>query len=295
MNYLKFYQLNEQPFSISVDNRFFYNSDQHSEALVRLKYAAEHRKGLAVLVGDVGTGKTTLARRMLDELNEDQFESALLVVIHASISSHWLLRKIAIQLGIEGPSDEKASLLSQLYDRLVEIKDSGKKAVVLIDEAQMRHHKETMEEFRGMLNIEVEGKKLITFVFFGLSSLDDTLALDKPLQQRVAVRYQLRPFSEKATQAYMKCRLEVAGAQKQLFSDGAIAAIHKYSEGLPRLINTICDNALLEGFLVKKETIDEKMIQEVASDLKLSTSDWQSYRPLNDILKETFLSWVIEH
>lgn len=272
MNYLDFYQLNEQPFSISVDNRFYYNSDQHSESLLRLKYAAEHRKGLAVLVGDVGTGKTTLARRMLDELDENQFESALLVVIHTSITSEWLLRKIAAQLGVEKPSENKADLLTQLYRRLVEINEAQKKALVLVDEAQMLHNKETMEEFRGLLNIELDGKKLITFIFFGLPSLDDTLALDKPLQQRIAVRYQLKSFSQEATEAYIKCRLDVAGAQKQLFAIDSLSAIHQYSGGIPRLINTICDNALLEGFLRKKEIIDEKMIQEIATDLKLSDS-----------------------
>ncbi|MFQ5597865.1 MAG: ExeA family protein [Nitrospiria bacterium] len=272
MNYLDFYQLNEQPFSISVDNRFFYNSDQHSEALLRLKYAAEHRKGLAVLIGDVGTGKTTLARRMLDELDETQFDSALLVVIHTSITSEWLLRKIAVQLGVEGPNNDKAALLNQLYNRLIDIKDAGKKAVVLVDEAQMLHRKETMEEFRGMLNIEFESNKLITFIFFGLPSLDDTLALDKPLQQRIAVRYQLRSFSDKATEAYIQCRLEVAGAKRPLFDDGAISAIYTYSNGIPRLINTLSDNALFEGFLRRKEKIGEKMIQEVAADLKLPES-----------------------
>lgn len=272
MDHLKFYQLREQPFSISVDNRFYFNSQQHSEALLRLKYAAEHRKGLAVIVGNVGTGKTTLARRMLDELDEKQYESALLVVIHTSISSEWLLRKIAVQLGVEAPSEIKADLLSQLYKRLVAIHEAGKKAVVLVDEAQMLHNKEIMEEFRGILNIEYDSQKLITFIFFGLSELDDAMALDKPLQQRIAIRYPLRSFPEAVTNEYIKCRLEIAGAQKPLFSEKALAAIHHYAEGIPRLINTICDNALFEGFLIKKELIDEKMIQEIASDLNLTTS-----------------------
>jgi general secretion pathway protein A len=269
MSYLEFYNLKEQPFSISVDNRFYYNSNQHSHALVKLKYAAEERKGLAVLVGGTGTGKTTLARRMLDELEEDKFESALLVVIHASITSEWLLRKIAMQLGVQDPLEEKTELLSQLYNRLVEIHDSGKKAVVLIDEAQMLQRKEVMEEFRGILNIELEGQKLITFIFFGLTDLDTYLALDKPLQQRIAVRYELQSFTEKSTEEYIRYRLEVAGGKKELFTKGSLTAIHKYSEGIPRLINRICDNALLEGFLRKKDKIEEEMIQEVVSDLKL--------------------------
>jgi len=273
MNHLEFYRLREQPFSISLDNRFYFDSQQHAEALLRLKYAVEHRKGLAVIVGNIGTGKTTLARRMLDELDEAQYESALLVVIHTAITPEWLLRKIAVQLGVESPSEVKTDLLTQLYRRLVDIYESGKKAVVLVDEAQMLHNKEIMEEFRGILNIEYDSQKLITFIFFGLSELDESMALDKPLQQRIAIRYPLRSFSEKVTKAYINYRLEIAGAQKTLFSDTALMAIHHFSEGIPRLINTICDNALFEGFLIKKELIDEKMIQEIAGDLNLKPSN----------------------
>ena len=98
MSYLEYYRLNEQPFSISVDNRFYYDNQQHADALVRLLYAASERKGLAILVGDVGAGKTTLARRLLDQLDETQFESALLIIIHTAITSQWLLKKISTQL-----------------------------------------------------------------------------------------------------------------------------------------------------------------------------------------------------
>jgi len=271
MSYIDFYQLKEQPFSISVDSRFYYNSDQHSEALLRLHYAAEQRKGLAVLVGGLGTGKTMLARRLLEELSETSYESALLVVIHTAITSDWLLRKVALQLGIGLPADEKSRLLTQLYNRLLEIYDSGKKAVVLIDEAQMLHRREVMEEFRGLLNIEIDGKKLISFIFFGLDNLDDTLALDPPLQQRVAVRCQLKSFTEQATKDYISYRLDVAGAEKRLFTEEALPLIHQASRGIPRLINTICDNALLEAFLRKQLLIDKSLIEEVAIDLNLSS------------------------
>ena len=269
MNYIHYYKLKEQPFSTAIDNRFYYNSNQHAEALLKLKYAAEQRKGLAIVVGGIGAGKTTLARQLLEELNEAQYESALLVVIHAEITSEWILRKIAVQLGVEDPVENKVALLTQLYNRLLEIYDSGKKAVVLIDEAQMLHHKEVMEEFRGLLNIEINSQKLITFIFFGLTELDEALALDKPLQQRVAIRYELHSLTGKTTEDYIRFRLEIAGTQKALFSDEALLAIHEFSKGFPRLINTLCDNALLEGFLRKKELIDEKIIREVAGDLKL--------------------------
>ena len=269
MSYLEYYNLKEEPFSISVDNRFYYNSKQHADALIRLKYAAEQRKGLALLVGDIGAGKTTLARRLLDELDENNYESALLVVIHGGVTSEWLLRKISIQLGVERPADVKTDLLGQLYNRLVEIHEKKKRTVVLIDEAQMLQTKEVMEEFRGILNIEMDGHKLITFILFGLQEMDQHLALDEPLKQRVAIRYHLQAFTEKTTEDYVKYRLQIAGSKKELFTPSAYSAIHQYSKGIPRLINTLCDNALLEGFLRKKERIDHDMIQEIVVDLKM--------------------------
>ncbi|MEW6323763.1 MAG: AAA family ATPase [Nitrospirota bacterium] len=269
MDYLEYYQLKEQPFSIAVDNRFYYNSSQHSEALIRLRYAADTQKGLALLVGDVGAGKTTLARRLLDELDERFFHAALLVVIHAGVTPEWLVRKITMQLGVEKPSDDKTELLSQLYRRLVELHDQNKKAVVLIDEAQMLGTKGLMEEIRGILNIELDGQKLLTFVLFGLQELDNNLSLDLPLKQRVAIRYQLTSFTLATTEDYVRYRLQIAGATRDLFSKSALKAVHDYSGGIPRLINTICDNALLEGFLRKKEQLEPELIREVAADLKL--------------------------
>lgn len=273
MSYLEFYKLKEQPFTNTVDTKFYYNSAQHSEALLRLKHAIGTMKGLAVLVGGIGTGKTTLARRMLDELGEKEFESALLVIIHANITPEWLLKKIITQLGVEDLPDDKTELLSKLCKRLIEIHEEGKKAVVLIDEAQMLQTKELMEEFRGILNIETDGNKLITFVLFGMPELDSCLSLDEPLRQRIAMRYKLQSFEESTTEEYIKFRLKIAGCSSELFTKDALEAIHNYSHGIPRLINTICDNALLEGFLRKKIKIDASIIKEVVNDLGLTNNN----------------------
>lgn len=273
MDYLEFYGLKEQPFTNSINNRFYYNSAQHCEALLRLKYAVNTMKGLAVLIGGVGTGKTTLARRMLDELNEEEYESALLVIIHSSVTAEWLLKKIAMQLGVEDIPEDKMNLLSRVYHRLIEIHESGKKAVVLIDEAQMLNSREIMEEFRGLLNLEVPGGKLVSFVFFGLSELDDILSLDEPLKQRVAVKYRLKSFTLDTTEEYVKHRLHIAGCDCELFTMEALEVIHLYSRGVPRLINTVCDNALLEGYLTKRQKVDRDIIEEVACDFGLNIED----------------------
>ncbi|MDP2166905.1 MAG: AAA family ATPase [Thermodesulfovibrionales bacterium] len=270
MDYLEYYKLREQPFSNIVDNRFYYNSTEHSHALIKLRYAIDTKKGLAVVIGETGAGKTTLARRLLEDLDENLYEAALLVIIHSSVSSEWLLKKFAIQLGISDVKESKVELLSQIYKRLYEINEQGKTAVVLMDEVQMLKSKEIMEEFRGLLNMEMADGKMINLIFFGLGDMEDVLSLDEPLKQRVAVRINLKAFSEENTRDYISHRLEIAGSGKDLFTKGAVKAIYYYSKGLPRLINTICDNALLEGFLFKAETIDESVIKAVAIDLGLN-------------------------
>ncbi len=272
MDYLEFYKLKEHPFSNAVENKFYYNSALHAEAIVRLKYAVDSMKGLAVVLGDIGTGKTTLARKMLDELDENQYEAALLVVLHSSVTADWLMRKIAVQLGVETPVTNKVELLGQLYERLLEIHESGLKTVVLMDEVQMLQTKEIMEEFRGLLNMEAPGGKLITFVFFGLPELENILALDEPLKQRVAVMCRMKAFTDTITEDYIKHRLKVAGCEENIFMQDAVKAVHLFSNGVPRLINTICDNALLEGFLLKRKQIDKDVIESVAVSLGLEAA-----------------------
>jgi general secretion pathway protein A len=270
MSYEQFYHLREQPFSNTPDPRFFFEVDQHADVLARLMHAVNTMKGLAVVIGDVGTGKTTLARRMLDQLDDNQYESALLVIIHSSITSEWLLRKIASQIGVEGVAADKVSILSQIYQRLVELHQAGRKAVVLIDEANMLQQQELMEELRGFLNLEVPGSKLLTFILFGLPNLEANLTLDAPLVQRVAVKCRLTSLKPEVTRAYIRHRLKVAGATRDIFSDEVLNQIAIESQGIPRLINTISDNVLLEGYLLKRENIDVQLVKDVARDLGLT-------------------------
>lgn len=269
MSYLEHYGLEREPFSNAPDARFYFNSDQHSQALVRLMYAVDSNKGLAVLVGDVGTGKTTLARRMLDNLPEERYESSLLVMVHSGITPEWILTRIALQLGVKDPAGDRLKLLRQLYNRLLDIEDEGKRAVVLIDEAQMLQSRELMEEFRGLLNLEIPGKKLLNIVFFGLPEVEECLALDEPLAQRVAVKYNLKSMTVETTTAYIKHRLQIAGATQILFEDGVIPLIHQYSGGVPRLVNTLSDNCLFEAFLCKMHKVDSRIAHSVAGDFGL--------------------------
>jgi type II secretory pathway predicted ATPase ExeA len=273
MSYLEHFGLTEEPFSNAPVSRFYFESPQHQQALVRLSHAVSRMRGLSVLVGDIGAGKTTLARRLLDALPEEEYEAALFVIIHSGVTASWLLRRIALQLGVENPAQEKLALLSQLYQRLVQIHEQGRKAVVLIDEAQMLETREVMEEFRGLLNLEVPERKLISFVFFGLPEIEKNLRLDPPLAQRVAMRYRLEPLNPDSTRSYVDHRLHTAGSARSPFTPAAIDVLHHLSGGSPRIINTLCDNALFEAYLAGETTVDAPRIEEIARNLALGAAD----------------------
>ncbi|PLX90764.1 MAG: AAA family ATPase [Desulfuromonas sp.] len=270
MGYAAYFNLEREPFSNAPNDSFYFNSEQHNRALLRLMYSVDSDKGLAVLVGGVGTGKTTLARRMLDNLPVERYESSLLVMIHSAITPEWILTRISMQLGVKNPDGNPLRLLKQLYERLLQIDDEGRKAVVLIDEAQMLQSRELMEEFRGLLNLEIPGKKLLNIVFFGLPELEESMKQDEPLAQRIAVKYTLKPLSSEASISYIHHRIQVAGGVNTPFAPDALTAVHKYSGGVPRLINTICDNALLETFLRRDEQVSMSIVQNVAEDLGLA-------------------------
>jgi general secretion pathway protein A len=273
MSYLDHFGLTEEPFSNAPVSRFYFESPQHQQALVRLTHAVSRMRGLSVLVGDIGAGKTTLARRLLDALPEEEYEAALFVIIHSGVTASWLLRRIALQLGVENPAQEKLALLSQLYQRLMQIHEQGRKAVVLIDEAQMLETRDVMEEFRGLLNLEVPERKLISFVFFGLPDIERNLRLDPPLAQRVAMRYRLEPLNAASTRSYVEHRLHTAGSSHNPFTPAAIDVLHRVSGGSPRIINTLCDNALFEAFLAGETTVDSPRIEEIARNLALGAAE----------------------
>jgi general secretion pathway protein A len=269
MSYEQHFGLTEQPFSNAADGRFYYESQQHQEAMLRIEHSVSTMKGLTVVIGGAGAGKTLLARRALESLETrpSEYDAALLVIVHSEVSADWLLKKIATQLGVSSPADRKADLLPQLFERLSTIHESGKKAVVIIDEANMLKSKDIFEEFRGLSNLEVPGRKLISIVLFGLPDLETNMMVDPPLVQRVAVKVGIRPLDAAGTAAYVRHRLGVAGAKAPIFDDAALAEVHRLSQGVPRLINTLCDNALLESFLLKKSDVNAAMVGDVAKDL----------------------------
>lgn len=268
-NIKDFFEVETLPFTNTPDSKFFFRSPQHEEALLRLKYAVEGRKGLAVIKGNIGMGKTLLSRLFLTSLDEKEYEAALVVVVHSEINSEWFLKRLSQQLGVKLTTSVKTEMIAGIYRKLEELNEQGKKVVILIDEAQMIRDKQVMEEIRGILNFEDEEGKFITFVLFGLPTIEETLSLDEPLKQRIAVKYSLTPFDFETLKRYIIFRLKVAGSKVNFFGDGAFEVIFDYSKGIPRLINTICDNAMFEAYLLKQKLINKEIVLQVIENLGL--------------------------
>jgi type II secretory pathway predicted ATPase ExeA len=228
MNYLDFYRLSREPFSNEpTSSRFYFDSDEHHRAYVRIMHAIENRRGLALLVGDIGTGKTTVARKVLRSLDENLYSLSMLVVVQTHVDSFDFLKKIAAQLGVKTPSGTKQEAIRNICERLIELDSQKKKTVLLIDEAQMLKSKEIMEDLRGLLNIETIEKKLLTIILFGLPEIETNLRLDPPLSQRVAVKYHLGALSLTGTREYIDFKLQAAEAKDYLFTKEAYYAIHQ--------------------------------------------------------------------
>ncbi len=270
MDYESFFGFKEKPFSTSPDERFYYDSPQHSKALQKIYHSVENRLGLALVVADIGMGKTTLARRILNMLaSDDNYEVSLLVIVHPDISAGWFLKKISLQLGVENKASDRVEIISGLYKKLQEYSDQDKKVVVLIDEGNMLRGKDAMEEIRGLLNIETQSQHMINFVIFGLPEMEENLKQDEALYQRTAIRTTLMPLDLESVKAYISHRIKVAGGVGLPFTGEALNFVHQYSEGKPRMINIICENSMLEAFLEKKKEIDTEIMKIVLEDLAL--------------------------
>jgi len=273
MDYESFFGFQEKPFSTSPDERFYYDSPQHSKALQKIFHGIENRLGLSLVVADIGMGKTTMARRMLNMLASDEsYEVSLIIIVHPDISAGWFLKKISLQLGVEDKTNDRVEMISGLYKKLQEYNDQDKKVAVLIDEGNMLRGKDTMEEIRGLLNIETQSQHLLNFVLFGLPEMEVNLKQDEALYQRTAIRTTLQPLGLESVKAYISHRIKVAGGESLPFTGDSLELIHRYSGGKPRMINIICENAILEGFIEKKKEIDSKIMQVVLEDLALLES-----------------------
>lgn len=273
MDYLKFYDLKLEPFKNDLSGSFYFESAGQRRARMRLLRGIDQKKGLSVLVGGPGCGKTTLAHNLLAELDEGKWAARMIVVPHSACAHGWLLPQLATQFGVDQPTAHIPHLLEQIDTQLVKFREGGQHPVLFVDEAQLFRNVHAMEEFRGLLNFVHEGEKLISIVLFGLQELADVIALDPPLAQRVDVRVELRPMEREEASAYLHHRLERAGAPNSVLSPEAIEALYRYSAGVPRVLNTLTDNALFEGFLSETSPLDASIVSGAADDLGLLPSE----------------------
>lgn len=265
--YQQYWKLQEKPFENTPDPHFLYYSQKHEEALSRLLYAIREQKGAAVLTGEYGSGKTLLSRVLLEELSGDQYQSAL--IFNPKLPPLQLLKEIIYQLGSDVASlDNKTDLLHALNEILYRNKNDNKNTVIVIDEAQAIEEEGGFEELRLLLNFQLNDDFLLTLILLGQPELKEQIDNLAQLKQRLAIRYHLKALTEVETKKYIKHRLTVAGAKQEIFSGSASKEIYRFSGGIPRRINNICDMALLLGFEEEVKKIAKKTIKDVAEDLE---------------------------
>jgi type II secretory pathway predicted ATPase ExeA len=252
-----------KPFGRTPDPAFLYESPQHKEALARLEYAVEEKE-LALLVGDVGSGKTTLSRALIDRIGDAR---PVVLFINPRVTPTQLLRTIAAGLGITPPR-LRNELLDQIHARLYELYEEHREPVIIIDEAQLIPSKATFDEIRLLTNFQLDDQNLLSLLLIGQPELQDRIERDvyKALRQRIGLRYSLQPLSLEETISYIEHRIQVAGGPRNPVSREAMEEIHLVSGGIPRVINTLATTALLDAFGEDAETIDALRIDAAARE-----------------------------
>lgn len=265
--YLDYYGLSLKPFQISTDPRFLWFGEKHQEALAVLKYGILDNKGFLLLTGDVGTGKTTLLNALVSSLGEDVLVA---MVADPGLAKMDFFNFVADSFGMKKNFKSKGEFLIYLKNYLISLNKHNKQALLIIDECQHLTQK-LLEEIRLLSNIEKADLKLINIFFVGQSEFNNIILKpqNRAIRQRITINYNINALSEMETDAYILYRLSVAGSQQPVFSPNAIKEIYKFSNGYPRLINIICDQALLTGFVREKEVIDEKIIAECSKELRI--------------------------
>jgi len=264
----EFYSLKENPFMKTPDPRYLYKGTHHAEAFARLQFAVEERE-LAVLTGEIGSGKTLLSRALIDSL-DDMY--SVVLIINPRVSPLQLLRLIAQRLGAENPSRYKSDVVEQINGILCEYHEKGRCPVVILDEAQLIDNRNTFDEIRLLTNFQLDDKNLLSLILIGQPELNERLMLKpyRALRQRIGIHFHLEPLDEAETKKYILFRLKVAGGRNSLFTDDAMSRIYNLSGGIPREINNLCSSALLEGYGRDAKKIDTDVIEDVGRDLGYS-------------------------
>ena len=280
--YEDYYGFVEKPFSLTPDPKYLYKSESHANAFDLLQYAIRRREGFVVVTGDIGTGKTTLCRAILEQLDRRTFTA---LVLNPFLSEEDLLRIILQDFGVVSREEmkrgrlagvSKQELIDTLNEFLLSLLPLGAGALLIIDEAQ-NLPRQVLEQIRILSNLETHKEKLLQIVLVGQLNLKDLLRSSdlRQLDQRVSIRYELKPLTRDETAAYVAHRLTIAGGGAVVtFTPKALALVHRYSGGIPRLINLICDRALLGGYSARTSRIVPRMVVAAARGLDLQPSSF---------------------
>ena len=265
--YLQFYGLKLSPFDITPNPRFLFHSTKHREAFNHLFYGIRERKGFVQLTGEVGAGKTTLCRALLEQL-DGKFSTAL--ILNPVLYADELMRAIATEFGLDVKGRDRLETIATISDFLLRQTLAGKETVLIVDEAQ-NLTEDLLEQVRLISNIETDDRKLLQIVLMGQPELRDRLNSPrlKQLRQRITVRYHLAPLTRNEVGQYIHHRLALAGSHGvPTFTFPAIWRVFGYSQGIPRLVNALCDKALLAGFVERSYRINYRMVGRAIRELE---------------------------
>lgn len=262
-SYDAYWGLTGLPFENVPDPKFYFPTSMHEEALHRLLYGVQTRKGAVMLTGEVGCGKTLLSRELSLHLAGEQYDVAL--IANPSFGTEDFLTEVLYQLGIE-PATTKVHLLHLLNERLLDNYKRGKQTVMVIDEAQTIRDDQIFEELRLLLNFQLNDRFLLTLVLMGQPELNDRVMAMKQFAQRISIKYHLGFFSEQQTIEYIRFRLKAVNCTREIFSADALEIIFKQSGGIPRNINTLCDLCLLIGSMDRAARVDRRIVERAAAE-----------------------------
>lgn len=265
--YTQFFGLREKPFEITPDPRFLYLSESHQEALASLIYAVQEKKGFTVITGEVGTGKTTLVQVLLNQLDG---RAPTAYLFNPILDPQDFLHSLCDEFDLKVEGGSKRECLARLQDFLLQCYAEDRNVLLIIDEAQTLSV-ELLEEIRLLTNFETARSKLLQVILIGQPELNEIFAgrRVRPLRQRISLRFSLQPLNRREVGEYVANRLRIAGAGRfPLFTPGAMGKIYRYSRGIPRLVNMVCDHALLTAYGRDQQVIEKDVVQEVIRDLK---------------------------
>lgn len=270
--YQSFYGFREMPFNITPDPRFLYLSPTHQEALQHLKYGVQEKKGFIVLVGEVGCGKTTLCRRFLNDLDPTHYDTAL--ILNPRVTETQMLKAILTELGETKLARSQVDLVAQMNRVLLERIERSRDIVLIVDEAQNLSF-EVLEQIRLLSNLETDKQKLLQIVLMGQPEFKEVLSREelRQLRQRILVHYELHPLSATDVSQYIHHRLTLAGGEgRPRFTRWALRAIHRASGGIPRIVNNLCDRALLASFIREADEVTYWDVRRAIKDMRNLTT-----------------------